>query len=192
MERTFTELIKTAHEHAKAGGWWDTERNAGELLMLIVSECGEALEAHRKGKFAVLTALDLTHPGVAEQNEAFKLYVKDTFEDELADIVIRLADLCGGFDVENIRWSDERRFEIREYANTTNVGEALLGLTEDIIVIGHNLKSTRSLRSEDLLRNVDRVLQGCWNLAGKSDLWKHIELKMAYNKTRGYKHGKAY
>lgn len=46
---TIQELITKAHAAAKAKGFWDTERNTGELLMLIVSECGEALEAHRKG-----------------------------------------------------------------------------------------------------------------------------------------------
>lgn len=178
MERTFTELIKTAHEHAKAGGWWDTERNTGELLMLIVSECGEALEAHRKGKFAVLTALDLTHPGVAEQNEAFKLYIKDTFEDELADIVIRVAD-----------WMGYNRWAIgMPYAPTApeNVGQALYGVVESIVGYEHGAGESPA--------NCDTAIHKVFAIANAHniDLWKHIELKMAYNKTRPYKHGKAY
>ena len=48
--------------------------------MLIVSELGEAVEAHRSGRFG--------------------LERKDTFEDELADTVIRIFDLCGGLGID--------------------------------------------------------------------------------------------
>ena len=60
-----------------------SQRNVGELLMLIVSELGEALEALRKGKFGL------------EQ--------KDTFEDEIADTFIRLGDLSGGLKIDVVK-----------------------------------------------------------------------------------------
>ena len=73
------------------------------MLMLVVSELGEAIEAHRTG----LAGLE----------------AKDTFEDEIADTVIRIFDMCEGFGI---------------------------------------------------------------------DLERHIELKLEYNRTRPYKHGKKY
>jgi len=37
------------HETAKAKGWWDKERNDGEMLCLMHSEISEALENIRHG-----------------------------------------------------------------------------------------------------------------------------------------------
>lgn len=94
-------LNKAAHQiHAIAQdkGFWDNERETGTLLMLCVSELSEALEADRKGRVANLDKFD---QGIA-YGDIFETYVKDTFEDELADTVIRILDLCGarGIDIE--------------------------------------------------------------------------------------------
>jgi NTP pyrophosphatase (non-canonical NTP hydrolase) len=45
-------LIEKSHGTAKEKGFWDTERNVSEMLMLIVSELAEAQEALRKDQFA--------------------------------------------------------------------------------------------------------------------------------------------
>lgn len=59
------------------------ERNVGELLMLIVSEVSEGMEGYRKS--------------LADD----KLPHRSMLEVEMADAVIRIADLCGylGFDL---------------------------------------------------------------------------------------------
>jgi NTP pyrophosphatase (non-canonical NTP hydrolase) len=44
-DKKATEVYKTAREK----GWWDTERNDGELIALMHSELSEALEALRHG-----------------------------------------------------------------------------------------------------------------------------------------------
>lgn len=74
--RTINNLCKQAYETAKSKGWHDEERETGTLLALIHSEVSEALEADRKGL--------------------------GTFAEELADICIRVFDLCGarGIDLE--------------------------------------------------------------------------------------------
>jgi NTP pyrophosphatase (non-canonical NTP hydrolase) len=46
------QLIKRAHQVAKDKGFWETERNVPEMLMLVVSELAEALEALRKDHYA--------------------------------------------------------------------------------------------------------------------------------------------
>ena len=86
------------HQAAKEKGFWDSERETGTLLMLCVSELSEALEADRKERVANLDKFD---KGIAF-GDLFETYVKDTFEDELADTVIRILDLCGarGIDIE--------------------------------------------------------------------------------------------
>jgi len=60
--------------------------NIPERLMLCVSELGEAMEAHRKNKFS--------HDIVENDKKYFEKNIKDTFEDEMADVIIRVLDLC--------------------------------------------------------------------------------------------------
>lgn len=107
------ELTRASHEAAVASGFWpDGKRNTGEALMLAVSELGEAMEAHRRGARANLAAYDLNakdepvdapfheDPVEVSNKHLFEYYVKDTLEDELADAVIRIADLCGGLGID--------------------------------------------------------------------------------------------
>jgi NTP pyrophosphatase (non-canonical NTP hydrolase) len=106
-------MIREAHEMARDKGFWDDPRNRPELLMLIVSELAEALEALRKDHFAnekVSESLlnDLLMDEVDEEffllggawKDGFEKYIKSSFEDEIADVAIRLFDLCGGLNVD--------------------------------------------------------------------------------------------
>ena len=95
-------------------GFWDTMHNSDNILRevvsvgeadnikavhdafisqkiaLIMSECSEALEAMRKDNYG--------------------LEIKDSFEDEIADVFIRLSDLCGELNIDiekQIEWKLE-------------------------------------------------------------------------------------
>lgn len=96
MEKTLKHLAFEIHENAKEKGFWDKERNMGEILMLIVSEVSEALEADREDRHANILSIDAVN--ALKNEESFQLYfkrqVKNTFADELADIVIRVLDLA--------------------------------------------------------------------------------------------------
>ena len=54
----FNQAADLIHGNNKAKGFWDKERNVGELLMLVTSELGEAMEAHQKGKFTKKEDID--------------------------------------------------------------------------------------------------------------------------------------
>lgn len=71
------QLCKEAFETAKSKGWHDEERETGTMLALIHSEVSEALEEDRVGNV-------------------------EFFTEELADVCIRVFDLCGmkGLDLE--------------------------------------------------------------------------------------------
>jgi NTP pyrophosphatase (non-canonical NTP hydrolase) len=69
------QLIKLCHKIAREKGFWDSERNVGEMLMLIVTELAEAMEAYRKQD-------------------------KENFNEEIADTFIRLFDLSGGLKID--------------------------------------------------------------------------------------------
>ncbi|MDE3023467.1 MAG: hypothetical protein KGI54_16730 [Pseudomonadota bacterium] len=75
--------------HYHNAKWWcdlhtgePIQRNAGELLMLIVSEIAEGMEGHRKGLMDD------------------KLPYRPMLEVELADAVIRILDMAEGFGLD--------------------------------------------------------------------------------------------
>jgi NTP pyrophosphatase (non-canonical NTP hydrolase) len=114
---SFSQMI---YRQNAAKGFWDKPRNFGELLMLVTSELGEALEAHRKGQNADLATFASRMKEISESlNQSvfhsydesqdyldkirvgeFQKHVKDTIEDEIADSIIRLLDLCGGYSID--------------------------------------------------------------------------------------------
>lgn len=178
---TINELIEKAHAQAKEKGFWDQERNTGELLMLIVSECGEALEAHRKGRVWGLAEFD-QRPDSMTFDEKFQACIKDGFADELADIVIRIADLMG-----HVEYGPSAVSPGPNIKRDGNVGEALFTVVGMIAQDG-----VEGLVS--LCRALNAALIEVFGIANAHDidLWRHIELKLAYNATRPRLHGKQY
>lgn len=83
-------LAQQCHGASSAAGWWHDlhtgesliGKNVPEKLMLIVSEVAEAMEGHRKG--------------LADGH----LPSRPMIEVELADAVIRIADLCGSLGLD--------------------------------------------------------------------------------------------
>jgi NTP pyrophosphatase (non-canonical NTP hydrolase) len=99
MKMELRELAKKIHQTNKEKGFWDSERNVGEMLMLVVTELSEALEVHRKSPVSPLTPSVLA--GIDGDNDTlfkidFETHVKDTFGDEIADAIIRLLDIGEG------------------------------------------------------------------------------------------------
>jgi NTP pyrophosphatase (non-canonical NTP hydrolase) len=98
--KTLNQLRDEIHENAKNKGFWDQPRETGTLLMLCVSELAEAMEADRKNRYSgkIVEEFEIGEDFCYE----FESCIKDTFEDELADNIIRILDLCGahGIDIE--------------------------------------------------------------------------------------------
>jgi len=103
------ELSKEIHANNKAKGFYEDSKNIGEMLCLVHSEVSEALECDRKNKYACKNPnVDFINDEITRNDEArywkqeFEVSIKDTFEDELADIMIRVMDLAAfkGVDLE--------------------------------------------------------------------------------------------
>lgn len=117
------ELSKEIHEANKEKGFWDERltipekmQNCGyfpvsevkfikhsilsQQLMLTVSEIAEAQEALRKDRYADLEAFDAAIEAGTPFKEAFEANIKDTFEDEISDAIVRLFDSAGGHEMD--------------------------------------------------------------------------------------------
>ena len=100
--KTLNQLRDEIHEYAISKGFWDKERETGTLLMLCVSELAEAMEADRKDRYADLELIEKDKEDFIDFKWSFENSIKDTFEDELADAIIRILDICGsrGIDID--------------------------------------------------------------------------------------------
>lgn len=97
---TIGEMQRAVHQTAVEHGWWEAPRPAGEVLMLMVTELAEAMEAYRGGN-----------------PESEKIPGFSKIEEELADVVIRLLDYAGGegFDIEGALAAKMAYNETRPY-----------------------------------------------------------------------------
>ena len=97
-----TKYAKEIHQANVAKGFYEKPVEVGTHLMLITSELAEALEADRHKLSA---DVDTFQQDLVEGNsfkDSFKANIKDSYEDEIADAMIRLLDHCGyrGIDID--------------------------------------------------------------------------------------------
>lgn len=195
-------LAISIYEDNVKKGFWTFPRSNAELLVLIQSEMFEALEAERKGIYAANQIACQQLIGQQNFPVFFKDHIKDSLEDELADTIIRLLDLAGAkhIDLSRIYLIPS----LQSLANNSNSLGLLLQERFSLpsIILEFSYRISAVLQAQMNTTYPEKVLESavvellCFVLSVaqhyKVDIWLHVELKLAYNRTRAHKHGKKY
>lgn len=181
----FNEIKQDIHQINKDNGWWEADRDMGEVLGLVHSEISESLEAYRDG------IMDKHLPR----------YNGEVVE--LADTVIRVLDIFHGFFPEFDLDSNLSSWDFTEgdeiYYLEIATEEELFRNTESFGSCINDLHDMVSHASYWLLRDDNEkgqkgliaVLEKCYVLAGFNgwDIHAALLAKLEINRARGYKHG---
>jgi NTP pyrophosphatase (non-canonical NTP hydrolase) len=185
----YNKLAIQAHEDAKANGWYEKVQPINTYLALIKSELYQAFDAFRGEKYIDLDAEDLDYliadhikiesPNAYQYKNIFLLNIKDTFEDEIADTAIRIFDFCGWYGIE---LPEPKKIQTKVKGQ----------FPSDLIAIDKLITGLFDVTDKEQLNIVMSAILGALESIAEVyqfDLEQHIALKMAYNKTRGHKHG---
>lgn len=82
MKFGIKDYVELAHTTAKEKGWWDQPRTFLDCICLVHCELSEAVEEYRVN-------------GLGENDEQAEKVAM-----ELADVLIRIFDLCGHYDID--------------------------------------------------------------------------------------------
>lgn len=162
-------------------GFHDKELSVTHCIMLIITEISEVVEANRRNNHANYDLFSMSlKDGRSYGKDLFLKYIKDTQEDEFADVIIRLLDLSGyvKHDIDILSMPDTPELWMHEFSFPEMAYYACRILTSDHCT-GIKIDLT-----------INFILNWCDML--DIDILKYIGLKMTYNKSRDYKHGKSY
>ncbi len=185
MKEYLIEITPRIHSNALEKGFWE-KNNKKQKLMLIITELSEAVEADRINKHADLVEYHRQeHKEGGAWIEGFKTHVKDSFEDEIADALIRAVDYCAYFKIDlNLL----RDYDVSEDVKAeTDLASQIFYLSGVIGLLNSNSQDDAKI----LRRFIYFTYWFCtqrWHI----DIYKHIHLKMQYNETRQKLHGKGY
>ena len=180
------DLQKEAHAIAKEHGWWDQERTFGDCIALVHSELSEALEAYRVRELVEWTRPGYWPPHLDSPPKPMGV------ASELADVVIRVADMAEWYKVGLSFYVDEakphpiQQRETRTFGDWISLLHFLLSNAfgrNDSPVVGSNVSSW----AEPMGALVNSIQQMAAHYG--IDLNAAIEAKMEYNRTREYRHG---
>lgn len=172
----YDELKEKAHSNAVNHGFWKHRLSNEHSLMLVITEISEMVEAHRENRKANAAAFN----EMPNKQIGFEKFIKNTLEDEMADIVICLGDLAGALGVNFDKMFPCRYFwAYSKFSFTENAFALVKGLCRDGIAIEKRIQF-----------GLDFVTK--WAQELNIGLAFFVAQKMNYNVMRPYKNGKQY
>ena len=188
------------HKNAVNKGFWDEELPPSHYQGMIVSELGEMINAHRAGLITKVNLDELINETDDEKfKKRFEEGVKNNWEDEAADVVIRALDALANNGESEMRTHLMDTLEmIDQKIKKTLEEEGRIEAYKELSMPSHVWFIMRAAAKIDLeygfvgsLCHIIAEVNIIAELMG-IDLMKHIQVKMRYNEMRPYKHGKNY
>jgi NTP pyrophosphatase (non-canonical NTP hydrolase) len=190
------DCIKQAYACACNHGFHEKEWSYQHMAMLVITELGEAVEADRKGRHALRKVYTKKVEEGGSRDELFERYIKDTVEDELADVVIRICDMCGAYDLGKYVSMESTgvsylRCGFKDKFSFTELMYGLTSVIADTTVpkLNNPIERTAAIIAcvETSLVFIDVLCEQY----GIDIMW-HVGEKMKYNESRPERHGKSY
>lgn len=205
--KTMAEWAKEIHENAVAHGWWEEDRTIGEICALIHSELSEALEEARAAR-PMMYVMDEYNGEYIQNPRYYGSRKPEGIAVELADAVIRMLDWMAHCGEEGRLDTVEEQGEriAAGYARSETEPEELpefVAYLHDMVsmihlrlmdidrVRGRGQKKKRQTEALAAAGSVVFLVNGWLRMQG-IQLKEVMEIKHRYNKTRPYKHGKAF
>lgn len=183
-------LKEKAHMTAVEHGFHDEEKPDCYWLGLVMSEAGEAINADRKGRHADTKRFEeVMEMRCISPRVAFEGNIKDSVEDEIADIVIRLLDFAG---LKRYGLRYERNYELTNPVFWVLEHE---GLSSALFQLNYALGNAYDRgRLEEGISWGFMIYSECFEkmTGSDKDLWWFVEKKMRYNDLRPRLNGKKY
>ena len=180
----WNELKDKHFKWACENGQHDTELPCEHWLMLIITEAAECIQADRNNKH--------TDVAVCKNGDEpfdpiwFERHIKDTVEDELADVILRILDYCGlkQVDLSNL---DQLLYMYLDIYNPKCHTQSLTSLC---FLICRLLTSIDLVSTSHIPMSLIVCMRYC--KINEIDIMWHIEQKMKYNQSRPRLNGKRY
>lgn len=180
---TLEEYKNDIVETSTAAGWYEDTRTLGEECALLHSEISEMFEAYRDNgldPFFHQTSVLGMGSNVLLQGHAPEGVKPEGVGSEAADVFIRMLDTCNRIDVPVQAIGDAYPEQSVD----------LVGTFGDNITELHRIVSNISITGNpvDALSKLLATLHGVCARHG-IDLMTEVDRKIAFNKTRAYRHG---
>lgn len=172
----------------KSNGWHNEERSFGELIALVHSEASEALEDYRAGHPVNKVWYEYKNEdGSIDKVSGFirngVLGKPCGIPSELADVVIRILDICGlyGWDIEFKHFKKIKIYPMKYASHLASIHKSLSDAYND----------NKDTFTDPAATYLDVAIQEVEFICQQHNinLDQIIRKKLEYNKTRGYKHG---
>lgn len=177
--KTLTAMTREVLEWCQSKGWYDKPVSFGEAMALLHSEVSEALEAWRIWGTDDGTAGSAINPGGDPGAKP------EGVGSEFADILIRLLDDCGRFDVD-------LETEVALYVGVHAISSSFLenmNALHDLISFASGMHAVGDGDYRPQFADIYEFLRLCC-AEYDIDLTAEYTRKMTYNRTRPYRHGK--